>query len=102
MAMAKEVKVTVQYWGNIARIVPQREESLLLPAETTFRTVLNNLADRYEGVREMLFTIHGSLLLHVRVNFNDQSVKDSVKGLDTPIEEDGLLEIFVVSPMCGG
>ena len=64
------------------------------------KDVLARLCDEHPALREALFDSDGSLLSHINVLVDGESIHHEGSGLDTPVESAS--EIAIFPPVSGG
>jgi len=98
------VEVKVTFVGLIQRAVGRREETVLLPQETTLGGLIHELVDRYgQGLEERLVE-NGELAAHVTVLINGHNALTH-GGLMATLSSGFQNEVEIVllgAPLMGG
>jgi MoaD family protein len=89
----------VKLYASLRQKVGLKQVEVEVPPEPIIKDVLLNLATRYPTLKEHIFSADGSLVNHVHVIVNGQSIRH-LQGLDTPIKPEDKVDIF--PPLVGG
>ena len=92
------MKVKVKTFATFREVMDSQIDMEFLPG-ATIRTLLEDLARRYEGVDELIFASPGTIRDFVNILKNGRNVH-FLNGLDTPLDEGDVIALF--PPIAGG
>jgi len=87
----------VKFTSNLRRFYPD-----LAPLEVCGKTVsevLNEIEDRYSGLKDYIVDENGTLRKHVNIFIGNEMVKDRERLMDELVEQD---EVYVMQALSGG
>ncbi|OEK00863.1 molybdenum cofactor biosynthesis protein MoaD [Roseivirga sp. 4D4] len=87
----------VKFTSNLKRFYPD-----LAPLEVSGKTVsevLNEIENRYSGLKDYIVDENGTLRKHVNIFIGNEMVKDRERLMDELVEKD---EVYVMQALSGG
>lgn len=90
----------VKFYAGLRRIVGGKAVEVTLQPEDTLHSVLNRLTEQYPELKREIWNVEGQLSDYIHVFLNNREVRYIPAGLDTPLQESDVIDVF--PPVAGG
>lgn len=88
---------TIKFTANLKRFYPELSEIELESLD--LNEILNQLENRFKGLKDYVVDEQGQLRKHVNIFIGDELIKDRIKLSDTVKPND---EIYIMQALSGG